>query len=382
MPNLHQLLKVMVEKDASDLHITVKSPPQLRIDGSLVPLKTSELTPKETRQLCYSVLTDSQKQTFEEKNELDFSFGVKGLSRFRGNVFMQRGSVAGVFRAIPMETMSIEELGLPPVVGNFSKKQRGLILVTGPTGSGKSTTLASIVDKINRERRTHVLTVEDPIEFLHPHKNSLVNQREVGADTSSFSEALKYVLRQDPDVVLIGELRDLETIEAALTISETGHLTFGTLHTNGAVQTINRIIDVFPPHQQPQVRAQLSFVLEGVVSQQLLPHKSGRGRVVATEVMIPSPAIRNLIREDKPHQIYSAMQVGQSETFMQTMNQSLYHLLSQGQVAMDEAMARSSDTQELRTMIQKDSATLDERSSKDSGGSSGGRNRNNQINYT
>lgn len=380
MPNLHQLLKVMVEKGASDLHVTVKSPPQLRIDGSLVPLKTSALTGKQTRQLCYSVLTDSQKQKFEETNELDLSFGVKGLSRFRGNVFMQRGAVAGVFRSIPMETQSISELGLPSVVGSFSDKARGLILVTGPTGSGKSTTLASIIDKVNRERRAHVLTIEDPIEFLHPHKNCLINQREVGADTESFGNALRYVLRQDPDVVLIGEMRDLETIEAALTISETGHLTFATLHTNSAVQTINRIVDVFPPHQQPQVRAQLSFVLEGVVSQQLLPKKSGRGRCVATEVMIPSPAIRNLIREDKPHQIYSSMQVGQSKTFMQTMNQSLYKLYSQGEISQDDALARSTDAEELKTMIKEGSAVLQDRQSGKNRGKKSGR--NSKIRYT
>jgi twitching motility protein PilT len=383
MPNLHQLLKAMVEKGASDLHVTVKSPPQLRIDGELVPLKTSKLGSKETRQLCYSVLTDSQKQKFEEKNELDFSFGIKGLSRFRANIFMQRGAVAGVFRAIPMETHSIEELGLPPVVGTFANEARGLILVTGPTGSGKSTTLASIVDKINRERHSHVLTIEDPIEFLHPHKNSLINQREVGADTESFTTALRYVLRQDPDVVLIGEMRDLETIEAALTISETGHLTFGTLHTNSAVQTINRIIDVFPPHQQPQVRAQLSFVLTGVVSQQLIPRADGNGRTVASEILIPSPAIRNLIREDKAHQIYSAMQVGQAETFMQTMNQSLARLYRSGDITRDDALARSNDTEELQTMLEK----VDQgESPEDRGGSSsGGRSssgRHSDIQYT
>ena len=373
MPNLHQLLKVMVDKGASDLHITVNTPPQLRIDGSLVPLKTASLTAKQTRQLCYSVLTDSQKQDFEESNELDLSFGVKGLSRFRGNVFMQRGAVAGVFRAIPMETQSIEELGLPPVVGTLSEKARGLVLVTGPTGSGKSTTLASVIDKINRERRVHVLTIEDPIEYLHAHKNSLVNQREVGADTESFTTALRYVLRQDPDVVLIGEMRDLETIEAALTISETGHLTFGTLHTNSCVQTINRVIDVFPPHQQPQVRAQLSFVLEGVISQQLIPKKNGNGRVVATEVMLPSPAIRNLIREDKAHQIYSSMQVGQSKSFMQTMNQSLAQLYKAGEIALEDTLARSNDVEELKSMI--DTST-------GSGGGGSGRGRNADIQYT
>ncbi|MFB6262428.1 MAG: type IV pilus twitching motility protein PilT [Bradymonadaceae bacterium] len=350
-PNLHQLLKTMVDKGASDLHLTVNSPPQLRIDGELVPLKTSPLDSSATRQLCYSVLTDKQKQTFEEENELDLSFGVKGLSRFRGNIFMQRGAVAGVFRAIPEETRSIEELGLPPVVGTLSDKSRGLVLVTGPTGSGKSTTLATIIDKINRERRSHIITIEDPIEYLHPHKNSLVNQREVGSDTESFSNALRYVLRQDPDVVLVGEMRDLETIEAALTISETGHLTFGTLHTNSAVQTINRIIDVFPSHQQAQVRAQLSFVLEAVVCQQLIPRAKGSGRVLATEVMFTSPAIRNLIREDKAHQIYSSMQVGQAESFMQTMNQSLARLYRRSEITYEDAMVHSTDREELESMI-------------------------------
>jgi len=376
MPNLHQLLKAMIDKGASDLHVTVGSPPQLRIDGTLVPLKTDTLAQKETRQLCYSVLTDSQKQTFEENHELDFSFGVKSLGRFRANVYMQRGAVAGAFRAIPSEMRSFEELGLPPVVGTLSEKQRGLVLVTGPTGSGKSTSLASIIDKINRERRCHVLTIEDPIEYLHSHKNSLINQREVGADTDSFNEALRYVLRQDPDVVLIGEMRDLETIEAALTISETGHLTFGTLHTNSCVQTINRIIDVFPPHQQPQVRAQLSFVLEAVISQQLIPRKKGDGRVLATEVMLPSPAIRNLIREDKAHQIYSSMQVGQSETFMQTMNQSLASLVKNGDIAVEDAISRSNDLDELKSMLEDSGITR--RSS--AGGGKGGR--SSDLQYT
>lgn len=342
----------MVEQGSSDLHITVGAPPQLRIDGSLVPLKTAPLTHADTRHLCYSVLTDSQKQSFETTNELDLSFGVKGLSRFRGNVFMQRGAVAGVFRLIPFEIKSFQELGLPPITGDFSDRPRGLVLVTGPTGSGKSTTLASIIDKINTEKRQHILTIEDPIEYLHPHKNCLVNQREVGADTSGFKTAMRYVLRQDPDVVLIGEMRDLETIEAALTISETGHLAFATLHTNGCVQTINRIVDVFPPHQQSQIRAQLSFVLEGIISQQLIPHASGRGRAVAVEIMVPNPAIRNLIREDKVHQIYSAMQVGQSRSFMQTMNQSLFALYKKGDITLEDAMARSTDRDELRSMIE------------------------------
>lgn len=305
----------------------------------------------ETKQLCYSVLTEAQKHRFEEDNELDLSFGVKGLSRFRGNIFVQRGAVAGVFRVIPYKILTFEELGLPPVVKDLCGKSRGLILVTGPTGSGKSTTLASMIDKINTERHDHIVTIEDPIEYLHPHKGCLVNQREVGADTKAFKNALKYVLRQDPDVVLVGELRDLETIEAALTLAETGHLCFATLHTNSCVQTINRIIDVFPPYQQTQVRTQLSFVLEGVLSQILIPKVGGSGRALCLEVMCPNPAIRNLIREDKIHQIYSQMQVGQDKFGMQTMNQSLYSLYTRRQVSLDDAMGRSSDPDELKQMI-------------------------------
>jgi len=351
LANLHQLLKAMVEKGASDLHITTGSPPQLRIDGKLVPLKTTPLTPVETKQLCYSILTDAQKHKFEEESELDLSFGVKALSRFRANVFMQRGAVAGAFRTIPFKILTFQELGLPPVVAELAKKPRGLLLVTGPTGSGKSTTLASIIDKINTDRHEHIITIEDPIEYLHPHKNCLVNQREVGADTQSFKKALKYILRQDPDVVLIGEMRDLETIEAALVISETGHLAFATLHTNSCVQTINRILDVFPPYQQPQVRAQLSFVLEGVLTQNLLSRAGAPGRVLAVEVMVPNPAIRNLIREDKVHQIYSQMQVGQAKFGMMTFNQSLASLYQRRLITMEEALARSSDPDELKNML-------------------------------
>jgi twitching motility protein PilT len=351
MANLHQLLKAMVEKGASDLHITTGSPPQLRIDGQLVPLKTNPLTPVETKQLCYSILTDAQKHKFEEETELDLSFGVKSLSRFRANVFMQRGAVAGAFRTIPFKILTFQELGLPPVVTELAKKPRGLVLVTGPTGSGKSTTLASIIDKINTDRHEHIITIEDPIEYLHPHKNCLVNQREVGADTQSFKKALKYILRQDPDVVLIGEMRDLETIEAALVISETGHLAFATLHTNSCVQTINRILDVFPPYQQPQVRAQLSFVLEGVLTQNLMPRAGGPGRVLAIEIMVPNPAIRNLIREDKIHQVYSQMQVGQAKFGMQTFNQSLAALVQRRLITVDEALGRSSDAEELKNML-------------------------------
>ncbi|MFY0580359.1 PilT/PilU family type 4a pilus ATPase [Cystobacter fuscus] len=349
--NLHQLLKAMVEKGASDLHITTGSPPQLRVDGELVPLKTAQLSPVETKQLCYSILTDAQKHKFEEENELDLSFGVKGLSRFRANIYMQRGAVAGAFRTIPFKILTFQELGLPPVVAELVKRPRGLILVTGPTGSGKSTTLASMVDKINTDRHEHIMTIEDPIEYLHPHKNCLVNQREVGADTRSFKTALKYILRQDPDVVLVGELRDLETIEAALVIAETGHTCYATLHTNSAVQTINRVLDVFPPYQQPQVRAQLSFVLEGVMSQSLIAKAGSPGRVLALEVMIPNPAIRNLIREDKIHQVYSSMQVGQAKYGMQTFNQALAALLARRLISQDEAFGRSSDPDELRNIL-------------------------------
>jgi twitching motility protein PilT len=354
--NLHQLLKAMVEKGASDLHITTGSPPQLRIDGSLVPLKTPPLSPVDTKQICYSILTDAQKHKFEEDSELDLSFGVKGLSRFRANIYMQRGAVAGAFRTIPFKILTFQELGLPPIISELAKKPRGLVLVTGPTGSGKSTTLASMIDKINTDRHEHIITIEDPIEYLHPHKNCLVNQREVGADTVSFKKALKYILRQDPDVVLIGEMRDLETVEAALVISETGHLAFGTLHTNSAVQTINRILDVFPPYQQPQVRAQLSFVLEGVMTQNLLPKAGGPGRVLIIEVMVPNPAIRNLIREDKIHQVYSQMQVGQAKFGMQTFNQSLALAFARRLITWEEAVGRSSDPDELKNLVQQGGA--------------------------
>jgi len=305
----------------------------------------------ETKQLCYSVLTDAQKHKFEEENELDLSFGVKGLSRFRGNMFIQRGAVAGVFRVIPYKIMTFEELALPSIVPELAARPRGLILVTGPTGSGKSTTLASIVDYININRREHIVTIEDPIEYLHPHKGCLVNQREVGADTKGFKNALRYVLRQDPDVVLVGELRDLETIEAALTLAETGHLCLATLHTNSCAQTINRIVDVFPPYQQTQIRAQLSFVLEGVLSQTLIPRMGSKGRALALEIMVPNAAIRNLIREDKVHQIYSQMQIGQDKFGMQTMNQSLYHLFQKRMISLEEALGRSQDPEELKQMI-------------------------------
>ena len=349
---LPQLLRAMVDKGASDLHITAGSPPCLRIDGAVMPLKLPPLSPTDTKALCYSVLGEEQKITFEKRKELDLSFPVKGVSRFRANVFVQRGAVAGVFRQIPFKISTPEELGLPPVVNEIANKPRGLVLVTGPTGSGKSTTLASIVDKINSEQRLHIITIEDPIEFVHAHKLSVVNQREVGLDTGGFKDALKYVLRQDPDVVLVGEMRDLETIEAALTIAETGHLVFATLHTNSAISSINRIIDVFSPHQQSQVRAQLSFTLVAVVTQILIPRSDGPGRAIAVEVMLPNAAIRNLIREDKLHQIYSQMQVGQADTGMQTMNQSLAALARRNQISRDDALAYASDPDEMRMLLE------------------------------
>src|SRR5579862_744903 len=349
---LHQLLKVMTEKGASDMHITTGSPPLLRIDGNIVPLKLPPLGPVDTKQLCFSILTEEQRAQFEKHNELDLSFGVKGMSRFRANIFTQRGATAAAFRTIPFKILSFEELGLPKIISDFANKPSGLVLVTGPTGSGKSTTLASMIDKINAEQRLHIITIEDPIEYLHPHKLSVVNQREVGSDTEGFKIALKYVLRQDPDVVLVGEMRDLETIEAALTISETGHLVFATLHTNSAVSTINRVIDVFPPHQQPQIRTKLSFVLQGVASQQLLPRHNAPGRVLSLEVMMPNAAVRNLIREDKVHQIYSQMQVGQEKHAMQTLNQSLYLLCQRRLISQEEAMNRSLEVDELKMMME------------------------------
>ena len=353
MLNLPDLLKTMIEKGGSDLHITTGIPPMVRLHGRVMPLGDKPLTPTETKQLAYSILTEVQKHKFEEDKELDFSFGIKGLSRFRANVFIQRGAVGMAIRTIPYRIFTFEELGLPPVVAELCNRPKGLILVTGPTGSGKSTTLATMIDKINSEREEHIVTIEDPIEYVHQHKKCIVNQREIHSDTYSFKVALKHVLRQDPDKVLIGEMRDLETIEAALTIAETGHLTFATLHTNSAVQTINRIIDVFPPHQQPQVRAQLSFVLEGVLCQTLIPRADGRGRVLALEIMIPNPAIRNLIREDKVHQIYSAMQTGQEKYGMQTMNQSLMNHYLRRNITYEQALACSTMPDELVQMIQR-----------------------------
>src|ERR671910_687583 len=351
MATLPELLKTLVEKGGSDLHIATGTPPQVRVHGHLQRLEGIDLAPSETKQLAYSVLTDAQKKRFEENLELDFSFGIKGIARFRCNMFNQRGAVGAVYRVIPEKIRTFQELGLPAVIGNLAERPRGLVLVTGPTGSGKSTTLAAMIDKINKERHDHILTIEDPIEFVHQHQSCLVNQREVHSDTDSFSNALRAALREDPDVVLIGEMRDLETVEAALRIAETGHLTFGTLHTNSASSTINRIIDVFPSHQQAQIRTQLSLVIEGIVCQALLPKADGKGRVASLEILVPTAGIRNLIREDKVHQIYSAMQTGQEKLGMQTMNQSLATLYFKRKITLDTAMTSSSNRDELQEMI-------------------------------
>jgi len=351
MATLPELLKSLVEMDGSDLHITTASPPQVRVHGHLQRLALPDLGPSETKQLVYSVLTDAQKKRYEETQELDFSFGIKGLARFRCNVFSQRGATGAVYRLIPEKIRSFQDLGLPSVIANLAERPRGLVLVTGPTGSGKSTTLAAMIDKINVERHDHILTIEDPIEYIHPHKSCLVNQREVHSDTNSFSNALRAALREDPDIVLIGEMRDLETVEAALKIAETGHLTFGTLHTNSAAQTINRIIDIFPAGQQSQIRTQLSLVLEGIVCQALLPKADGRGRVASLEIMVPTPAIRNLIRDDKVHQIYGAMQTGQEKFGMQTANQSLASLYMKKLITLETALGSSSNKDELQEMI-------------------------------
>jgi twitching motility protein PilT len=357
-PSLNQLLKQTVEIGGSDLHLTTNSPPQVRVDGVLRPLNQPPLTPTETKQIAYSVLTDNQKHRLEEDLEIDFSFGIRGLSRFRANVFHQRGAIAAVFRQIPYKILSFRDLGLPAIAEKICEKPRGLVLVTGPTGSGKSTTLAAMIDKINGERHEHIVTIEDPIEYLHDHKACLINQRELRADTHSFSNALRSALRQDPDVVLIGEMRDYETVESALRIAETGHLTFATLHTNSAAQTINRIIDVFPAHQQAQIRTQLSFVLEGILCQALLPRASGSGRAMAMEVLVPNPAIRNLIREDKVHQIYGMMQAGQAKFGMMTFNQSLAQLYFRRQITLQSALTRSSLPDELQEIINRGPAAV------------------------
>ncbi|MFN8580109.1 MAG: type IV pilus twitching motility protein PilT [Gemmatimonadaceae bacterium] len=366
--NLRSLLEEMIERDASDLHITAGERAKLRVDGEIVNCNAETiLSPKDTLQLAYSVLTENQKKRFEMEDELDFSFGIQNLARFRGNVFKQRGCVSMVIRQIPFNIRSFQDLGLPNVIARMAEKPRGLVLVTGPTGSGKSTTLAAMIDKINRERQGHIITVEDPIEFIHRHQQCIVNQREVGTDTKSFANALKYALREDPDVILVGEMRDLETIQAALTIAETGHLVFATLHTNSAAEGINRIIDVFPSHQQSQVRAQLAFVLEGIVTQTLLPRARGRGRALAAEILVITPAIRALIRDDKIHQIYSLMQSGK-KFGMQTLNDALYQLYVAREVAEDECLRVSSDPNEFLRMIGR--ATLDD---EDSGSSKGGK---------
>jgi twitching motility protein PilT len=351
MITINDLLKLLFEKNASDLHLTAGSPPVLRIDGDIVPVELEKLTPEVCQELIYGVLTDEQKERFERENELDLAFGVKGLGRIRMNVFRQRGAVAAALRNIPSRIPTFDELGLPEVVSKtIVKLPKGLVLVTGPTGSGKSTTIASMIDFINSDRKGHIITVEDPIEYVYTHKNCIVNQREVGTDTPSFASALKHILRQDPDVIVIGEMRDLETIQAALTIGETGHLVFATLHTTDAVQSINRMIDVFPPHQQQQVRTQVSFVLQGILSQQLLPRAYSGGRVAAIEVLIPNAAVRNLIREDKIHQIYSVMQTS-TEIGMQTMNQALFNLYQKQLITYNEAMANTTDPKELERMI-------------------------------
>ena len=353
---MKQLLEEMVHRNSTDLHLTAAAPPMLRIDGVLVPTNYEILTPEKIQQLLYSLLNDQQKKKFEMEWELDFSFGIPGLSRFRGNMFLQRGTVAGAIRTIPFEIRGFKELGIPPVMSEMSSRPKGLILVTGPTGCGKSTTLAAIIDKVNRERQSHIITVEDPIEYLFRHQKCIVNQRQVGADTKSFANALKYVLREDPDVVMVGEMRDLETIAAALTIAETGHLTLATLHTNSAAESIHRIIDIFPPHQQRQVRAQLAFVIEGVCTQQLLP-RIGGGRVLAAEIMVATPAIRALIRDQKEHQIYSLIQAGQKYG-MQTMNQALYSLYMRKQITLETAFDYSPNIEELERMIEQKSPVL------------------------
>ncbi len=347
---IQQLFKVMVDNGASDLHLTVGTPPGMRISGDIVRVKVGSLTPDDTKRLIYQILTEKQKAELEKNLELDFSFGIKGLARFRANVFYSKGAVAAVFRQIPSLIPDFEALNLPPVLLEMVNVSSGLFLVTGPTGSGKSTTLASIIDKLNQSSACHIITLEDPIEFVHQHKLSLVNQREIGADTLSFGKGIKSLMRQDPDIVLVGELRDPETIEAALTIAETGHVVFGTLHTNSTIQTINRIINVFSHEQQEQIRTLLSFVLQGVVAQQLLP-KVPKGRVLVQEILRISPAIRNLIREDKIHQIYSQMQIGQEETGMNTMNQHIKKQLDTGLITSETAMTYSNNPEELARML-------------------------------
>jgi twitching motility protein PilT len=349
--NLRSLLEEMVSRNASDLHVVAGERPKLRVDGDITNSSVEQMmTPKDTLQIAYSVLTEQQKKRFELEDELDFSFGIQNLARFRGNVFKQRGCVSMVVRQIPFAIKTFDQLGLPGSIAKMAEKPRGIVLVTGPTGSGKSTTLAAMIDKINTERKGHIITVEDPIEFIHKHKSCIINQREIGSDTKSFASALKYALREDPDIILVGEMRDLETIAATLTIAETGHLAFATLHTNSAAEAINRIIDVFPSHQQSQVRAQLAFVLEGIVTQTLLPKAQGRGRVMAAEILVVTPAIRALIRDDKVHQIYSSMQAGK-KWGMQTLNDALYALYMSREVTAEECLRVSGDPTEFQRMI-------------------------------
>jgi twitching motility protein PilT len=358
--SLRTLLDEMVASNASDLHIVAGEHPKLRIDGEMTSAANGGiLSTKDTMQLAYSVLTENQKKRFEMEDELDFSFGIANLARFRGNCFRQRGCVSMVIRQIPFRIKSFQELGLPNAIARMAEKPRGLVLVTGPTGSGKSTTLAAVIDKINHERKGHIITVEDPIEFIHKHQGCLINQREVGTDTKSFANALKYALREDPDVILIGEMRDLETIQAALTIAETGHLAFATLHTNSAAEAINRIIDVFPPHQQSQVRAQLAFVLEGIVTQTLVQKATGHGRAMAAEVLVVTPAIRALIRDDKVHQIYSSMQAGK-KFGMQTLNDALYALYVSREITAEEALRVTSAPDEFLRMIGREPSKTDD----------------------
>jgi twitching motility protein PilT len=353
MMNLPDLLKATLDRGGSDLHLSIGSPPQVRVDGRLQRLDAAVLTPELTKALAYSVLTDAQKKTFEETWELDLAFGLRGVGRFRCNVFNQQGAVGSVFRLIPERIRTLDELGLPPALAQLADRRRGLVLVTGPTGSGKSTTLAAMIDRINESRQAHILTIEDPIEYLHAHKRALVNQRELHADTRTFTMALRAAVREDPDVVLIGEMRDLETMEAAMTLAETGHLTLATLHTNSAAQTVTRVIDAFPAHQQAQIRTQLSLVLEGIVCQTLLPRANGQGRVAALEILVATSGIRNLIRDDKVHQIPGAMQAGQERLGMQTMNQSLARLVERRLVSREVALATASNRDELVTMLER-----------------------------